>query len=556
MEFQKLKLSYLTIVIVSFIAFSCGTGENKSSDPSSVITEAGFDKHISVLSSDEYEGRGPFSPAEAKTINYLKDQFIDMGLEPGNGDSYFQDVPVVNIKTEVPETFTISGNGQDLELTYREDFTFASQWMDDEITVENSELVYAGYGVVAPEYGWNDYEGVDVKGKTVVVLVNDPGFGLGDTTLFKGDAMTYYGRWTYKYEEAARQGAKGVLIVHNTVPAGYPWQVVRNSWSGESLYLTSEDGNHSSCALEGWVTNATARKLFDMAGEEFAEFRSMARSGDFKAKPMGLSYSVTMKNTWEENVTKNVAAVQPGTDLKDEYIIYSAHWDHLGIGPANDGDSIYNGAHDNASGTAGVLEIAKAFANLETKPKRSVLFLIVTAEEQGLLGSAYYAENPIYPLEKSVANINIDGLHEYGELKDLTIVGYGQSDMDDYAREEAQTQGRYILEDQEAGKGYFFRSDHFSFAKVGIPALYAYGDVEHMDPEKGKEYVAEKKLDYLTNSYHLPADEYNKEEWDLSGMVFDSKLLFNIGLKISNESSFPKWKEGSEFKAIREAYMN
>jgi Zn-dependent M28 family amino/carboxypeptidase len=540
-------LILVAISLTASLLYYCSSGLEHTNSLNSEINAEGFDKHLTSLASDEFLGRGPFSEGEKITVDYLKTEFERIGLEPGNGNSYYQDVPMVQISSTIPEILNAEGKS-DIELTYRDEFVAFSQWLDAEVTIENSELVFAGYGVVAPEYGWNDYEDLDVEGKTVMVLVNDPGFGTGDSTFFKGDAMTYYGRWTYKYEEAARQGAAGVLVIHSTIPAGYPWQVVRNSWNGTGLYLRSEDGNKSRCALEGWITMEAAEKIFSKSDTDFSNYRTKAREAGFKAISTGITYSMTIENTWKEDVSKNVVALSPGSTKSDEYIIYSAHWDHFGVGVPNGEDSIYNGALDNATGTAALLEIAEAFVD-----ERSIVFVIVTAEEQGLLGSAYYAQNPIYPLEKSVANLNIDGLYYYGKLKDLTIVGYGQSELDDYAKEAAESQDRYILPDQEASKGYFFRSDHFSFAKVGIPALYASGDYELR--EGGVELMNEKKYGYNTEHYHLPADEYDPESWDLSSMIEDAQLMFNIGLKLSNDGNWPEWKEGSEFKSIRDSYM-
>jgi Zn-dependent M28 family amino/carboxypeptidase len=530
-------LILVAISLTASLLYYCSYGPEHTNSLNSEINAEGFDKHLTSLASDEFLGRGPFSEGEKITVDYLKTEFERIGLEPGNGNSYYQDVPMVQISSTIPEILNAEGKS-DIELTYRDEFVAFSQWLDAEVTIENSELVFAGYGVVAPEYGWNDYEDLDVEGKTVMVLVNDPGFGTGDSTFFKGDAMTYYGRWTYKYEEAARQGAAGVLVIHSTIPAGYPWQVVRNSWNGTGLYLRSEDGNKSRCALEGWITMEAAEKIFSKSDTDFSNYRTKAREAGFKAISTGITYSMTIENTWEEDVSKNVVALSPGSTKSDEYIIYSAHWDHFGVGVPNGEDSIYNGALDNATGTAALLEIAEAFVG--TQHERSIVFVIVTAEEQGLLGSAYYAQNPIYPLEKSVANLNIDGLYYYGRLKDLTIVGYGQSELDDYAKEAAESQDRYILPDQEASKGYFFRSDHFSFAKVGIPALYASGDYELR--EGGVELMNEKKYGYNTEHYHLPADEYDPESWDLSSMIEDAQLIMMVigqnGKKDQNLSRF------------------
>ncbi len=552
MQFQtKILLLSLT---VSVIITAC-TGE-KSYTPTGVsaITADGFDASLTILAGDDFLGRGPFTEGETRTVNYLTESFRNLGLEPGNGNSYFQDVPMVKITSTVPNEITLFNNENSLKLTYRKDFVAFSQWLQPEILLESSELVFAGYGIVAPEYDWDDYKGLDVNGKTVIVLVNDPGFTSENSELFKGEAMTYYGRWTYKYEEAARQGAAGVLVIHDTEPAGYPWEVVKNSWSGTGLYLKSNDENQSHCKLEGWITKSKTDEIFNLSNTDFTGYFENAGSKDFKSMPTGITLSMSILNEWHEDVSKNVIAIVPGSTNPDEYIIYSAHWDHFGIGiPDSEGDSIYNGASDNATGTAALIELAKAFTSLETQQKRTIVFLVVTAEEQGLLGSAYYAQNPIYPPEKTVANINIDALPYYGALKDLTIIGYGQSELDDYAEAAAKQQDRYIVPDQNAGKGYFFRSDHFNFAKIGIPALYASGSYDLR--EGGIKKMKEMNDDYEMNHYHLPADEYDPDTWNLDGIVEDTQLYFEIGLKLSNNGDWPRWKEGSEFKAIREPEM-
>lgn len=510
-----------------------------------------IDRHLSVLASDEFMGRKPFTEGEEKTIHYLESELKRMGLKPGNGNSYFQEVPLVEITGKQSDVMTVAGRGKTMSFKTNEDVVVYTERVEEQVGIEDSELVYAGYGIVAPEYGWNDYEGLDVKGKTVVVLVNDPGFGSGDSTLFKGDQMTYYGRWTYKYEEAARQGAAGVLIVHETVPAGYPWLVVQSSWTGAKLNLDDANPPYK-CAVQGWITRNTAVQLFAEAG--IKDYSAMAKNKDFKPVSLGMKATVSVSNQIKRDASNNVVAMVEGSKRADEYIIYSAHWDHLGVGEPIDGDSIYNGAHDNASGMVGMLSIAEAFAKLETKPERSVVFLFVTAEEQGLLGSAYYAQNPIFPPNQTVANINIDGLPAYGEMKDLTITGYGQSELDEYAKKAADKQGRYVIPDPDPGKGYFFRSDHFNFAKVGIPALYASGSYE--SKAKGVDFIKEKTDEYLAVKYHQPQDNYMPEEWDLKGIAQDALLLFNVGKRLANETYFPKWNEGSEFKAKRDADMS
>ncbi|MEJ2005378.1 MAG: M28 family metallopeptidase, partial [Cyclobacteriaceae bacterium] len=399
------------------IIISCENKNNSSENVSEdvQVEAATIGKHIEQLASDEFMGRMPFTEGETKTINYLEEEFKALGLEPGNGDSYFQEVPLIEITGIPSPVMTISGGDTQMELAHFDDFVALTEKPVDEVSLENSELVFAGYGIVAPEYGWNDYEGIDWEGKTAVVLVNDPGFESGDSTLFKGNAMTYYGRWTYKYEEAGRQGAAGILVIHDTKPASYGWNVVQSGWTGPQLTMET---SAPLADIEGWISEEATQKIFESAGLDPAKLREMARQPDFKPVPLGLNASVEVKNSIRTDVSRNVVAKIPGTERADEYIIYTAHWDHLGVGRPIDGDSIYNGAVDNASGTACLLAIAEAFQK-GPAPQRSVVFLAVTAEEQGLLGSAYYAENPIYPPEQTVANINMDAIESPGPMKDL-----------------------------------------------------------------------------------------------------------------------------------------
>lgn len=534
------------LTLVAIVTFSC---TSVTETPRVKISEASLKNHLTTLSSDEFQGRKPFTEGEAKTTNYLKEQFELFGLEPGNGDSYFQEVPMVELTAMPSQTMVIEGNGKGVTLNVLDDFVAYTEKVVDKVSLDASELVFAGFGVVAPEYNWNDYEGLDVKGKTVVVLVNDPGFGSEDSTLFKGKTMTYYGRWTYKYEEAARQGAAGCLIIHETIPAGYGWSVVRNSWSGASLYLDQSGDSYQPDVL-GWITRDAAIKIFEASDVDMRNYTAKSRSTDFQPVSLGLTTSVTVENKIKKDVSKNVIAKITGSERPDEYVIYSAHWDHLGIGQEIDGDSIYNGAHDNASGTSTLLGIAEAMAK-GPQPKRSVVFLAVTAEEQGLLGSKYYGENPIYPPAQTAANINMDGITTWGPMKDLTVVGYGQSELEDIATDVAEMQGRYIIPDPDPGKGYFFRSDHFQFAKVGIPALYASGSSEHMT--KGKAYIDSLNQVYLSTQYHRPQDEYQPDFWTFDGMALDGELMMEVGYRVANSEGWPNWKEGSEFKSIRDA---
>jgi len=524
-----------------------GCTSNSKTDKAVVeVDQETIGHHIERLASDEFMGRKPFTEGEVKTVAYLKEEFSKLGLLPGNGDSFFQDVPMIEITATPADKMRISGPKGDIGLNYFDDFVIVAEKPVAVNKLDNSELVFAGFGIVAPEYGWNDYEGIDWKGKTAVVLINDPGFKSGDSTLFKGNEMTYYGRWTYKYEEAARQGADGVLIIHDTEPASYGWNVVQSSWRGGQLNIAS---NNPVADINAWISSESATKLFEASSYKGEDYKAIAGQEGFKPMPLGLTASVTINNTLKRDVSRNVVAMLPGTDRKDEYIIYSAHWDHFGIGIPVDGDSIYNGALDNASGTACLLAIAEAFKKAGPT-KRSIVFMAVTGEEQGLLGSAYYAEHPIFEPKKSVANINMDGVMSPGRMKDLTITGFGHSEMDEYGKVAAEKQGRYIIPDPEAEKGYFFRSDHFNFAKIGIPALYAGGSYDHF--EKGIEYAKQVNDEYQQNKYHQPSDEFDPATTDLSGSQFDAQLFYNVGSRLANEDNFPKWYDGSEFKAARE----
>ncbi len=543
-----MKTNFLISLIAICLIYSCTSNLDT---PSIIINADKIGEHIQEISSDKYLGRKPFTPGETITINYLKDQLQNMGLQPGNGESFFQEVPMVEITSVPSETMTITGKGKTTTLKLSDDFVANTRRIQEEIQVSESEIVFCGYGIVAPEYGKNDFAGVDLKGKTALVMVNDPGFGQEDEVYFKGNTMTYYGRWTYKYEEAARQGAAAIIIIHETASAGYPWFVVQTGWSGAQLNLESPPDDYK-CPVESWITLDAAKELMNQSGQDFAQLIRAARTPTFKPVALGLKMSVSMTNHYKRDKSQNVMALLAGSKRPNEYIIYSAHWDHMGVGNAVNGDSIYNGALDNASGTASLLAIAEGFSQLPTPPERSILFLFVTAEEQGLIGSAYYAENPVYPITKSVANINMDALNPFGKMKDLTIIGYGQSDMDDYAKDAAAEQDRYVQGGQEPEKGFFYRSDHFNFAKAGIPALYAQGGYDHR--EKGKEYAMEKQNEFTSKNYHKPSDEYD-DSWDLSGLQEDAQLFYNIGLKLANETTFPEWKEGSEFKAKRDEDM-
>ena len=517
-------------------------------------------QHIKVLAGDEFEGRAPGTPGEEKTVEYLTATFKEIGLQPGNTDGTFvQKVPLVGLTPTPTQPLSVARGAQKRTFKWSDDFVAFTKHVADSAGIQNSELVFVGYGVVAPEYQWDDFKGVDVKGKTIVVLVNDPQVrdpadqSKLDQKVFNGNAMTYYGRWTYKYEEAARQGAAGVFIVHETGPAGYPYSVVQG-FLGERFDLVTPDKNLGRSNIEGWFSLETTRAIFKMAGQDFDALRRQATSREFKPVPLGLTASLGIRNAMRTVESRNVLAKLEGGDpqLKDEYVVYSSHWDHLGVGEAVDGDKIYNGALDNASGVATLLEMARAFTQLQEKPKRSILFLMVTAEEQGLLGSQYYSSTPVYPLEKTLANINIDGVNQWGRTKDVTVVGMGASDLDEYLRAAATEQGRTLRPDPEPEKGFYYRSDHFNFAKEGVPALYTDSGIEFVG--KSPKYGKQKRDEYTERDYHAPSDEI-KPDWDLSGAVEDAQLLMAVGLRVANADTFPEWKPGNEFKAKRDEML-
>ncbi|GAB3923371.1 M28 family metallopeptidase [Larkinella terrae] len=533
--------------LIALTSFALFAGNYAFAAPDSVAIDGkAFVKHIQILASDAFEGRKPFTEGEKKTVAYLKAEFQKAGLQPGNGKSYFQDVPMVNIASTPAGPLVLKGKTGTVSLANLTDFVATTPHVQNQVRLNDSEMVFVGYGIVAPEYNWNDYAGLDVKGKTVVVMVNDP--GMIDSTLFKGNIMTYYGRWTYKYEEAARQGAAGVLIVHESKAASYGWSVIRSSFAKSKMYLQTADNNKSRAVLEGWITQDAAKNLFKLAGVSPELLREAGVRG-FKPVKLGVTTSLVIDNQITKSTSQNVLALLPGTTRRNEYIVYTSHWDHLGKSEAIKGDSIYNGASDNASGTAALLELAETFAKLKKKPARSILFLAVTAEEQGLLGSEYYATHPVFPLDKTVANINMDAFIPLGRTKDVVLVGKGQSDLEDYAAAIAARQGRTIRGDFNPSAGSYFRSDHFNFAKVGVPALYLKTGVNSV--KNGETWGKAQLEDHNLNRYHAPSDEYSPS-WDLSGIIEDMNLLFAVGYQLSNESTFPGWKTGSEFKAIRE----
>jgi Zn-dependent M28 family amino/carboxypeptidase len=549
---------YLTVGLLltfSVLGFFCCAKETevKRLQPAlDSITAADLAKDTQILASDEFEGRGLASEGELKTVNFLRDEFQKVGLKPGNGDSYFQEIPMVVMTAGPAARLDVRKDKKTISFAYKEDFVAETQRVVEEVSLVDSEMIFAGYGIVAPEYSWNDYEGLDVRGKTVIVLVNDPGYATQNPELFTGRAMTYYGRWTYKYEEAARQGAAGCLIVHETEPAAYPWSVVQNGWTGPQFNLVREDNNMSRCAADGWLHLEAARKIFESAGLDFDTVKAEAAKRGFKSIPLGLKASLTLKNSVKNVTSRNVIALLPGSKRPDEYVIYMSHWDHFGVNPALQGDQIFNGALDNATGTAALIELGEGFKKLKRPPLRSIVFLAVTGEEQGLIGSEYYATHPIFPATKTVAVINMDALNIYGPMKDITVVGYGLSELDDYIEAAAKEVGRTVRPDPTPEKGSYFRSDHFPFAKEGIPAVYPSGGSDSV--AHGLKWTMAKRDKYTAENYHKPSDEFDPN-WDLSGAIDDLRLLFKVGYRLAMESTFPNWKEGTPYKAKRDADM-
>ena len=513
------------------------------------ITATDFLAHVSTLASDEFGGRAPGTRGETLTTEYIRDYFKDLGLQPGNNGQWYQAVPM--LETEAgPVDAQVSIKGQDLQWAFGSQWVATTQPGETAITLDGSELVYVGYGVNAPEENWNDYAGLDVKGKTVVMLVNDPGFHVNDPDLFGGKRMTYYGRWTYKYEEAARQGAAAAIIIHDDAGAGYGWEVVEKGWSGPQFDLPGSEDPEPRLPLTGWITAATAQDLFARSGLSLEALRLAANKPGFKAVPLPATLSASFQATVKQTVSNNVLGLLPGSEQPDEAVIYMGHWDHLGTEVDAAGNNrIFNGAIDNASGVAGIMEIAKAFAR-GTPPKRSVLFMAVTLEESGLLGSKYYVAHPTFPMSQIVGVINIDAMTIVGKTRDIVVTGYGASELEDILRPIAERQSRVLHGESDTEKGFYFRSDHFNFAKAGVPALYAASGLDHV--EKGEDYGRQIAADYLLNRYHQPGDVVNPD-WDLSGVVQDLEALHAVGRELADGQAWPNWYRSSPFRAVRDA---
>jgi Zn-dependent M28 family amino/carboxypeptidase len=509
-----------------------------------------YRKHVAKLASDEFEGRKPGTAGETRTLEHLEGEFRRLGLQPGNGTSFLQEVPMVEI-TAAPDAALSFTTGDDVAtLKFKDDMVIWTKRVKEAESLAASPLVFVGYGVSAPEFGWDDYAGVDMRGKTAVILVNDPGFITNDDTLFRGRAMTYYGRWTYKYEEAARRGAAAAIIVHQAAPASYGWGTVVNSWSTPQLDQETADGNAARVGIEGWITEAVAVSLFAANGKKFQDAVKRANQRGFRAEPLTSTASASLRNIIRRAKSYNVAAKLPGTKRPAETIVYMAHWDHLGRLPdCGSGDCVFNGAVDNATGTAGLIALAEAFVRAPRKPARSILFLAVTLEESGLLGSAYYVDNPLFPLASTVAAINMDAMHFGGPTRDVTVIGFGASELETYLAAAAKKQGRVLTPDPTPEKGSFFRSDHFNFAKRGVPALYIKGGID--DREHGAAWRQKYLEDFTAKNYHQVGDNYSAEV-DVRAGVDDLDLLYAVGAQLAAEKTFPRWSADSEFRAARE----
>lgn len=520
------------------------------------ITTQDLHQHIRTLSSDAYEGRGPGGVGETLTVAYLTRQFQSLGLVPANPDgSYTQKVPMVGIQSQTSAQLTLNGTTE--TLTYPQDFVAWTPRPTDHVKVTDSQLVFVGYGVKAPEYHWDDYKSADLAGQTLVMLVNDPQIVQKDNTselddnFFKGKEMTYYGRWTYKLEEAARQGAAAVILIHETGPAGYPYFVVVNSWGRENFTLKTPDGNADDVPVAAWFSFNRARTTFAQLGHDFDDLKQQALKPDFTPLTLAAKVSFQLDNSVREISSQNVLAKVPGADPKkrDDHIIVTAHWDHIGRNEKLEGDQIFNGALDNATGVAGLLELADVIKSMDPPLARSVLFLATTGEEQGLLGAQYYAENPFVPMAKTIANINIDGLNQWGRTRDVVLIGRGSSTLDTLVEDAAKAQNRVIKGDPESEKGYFYRSDHFQFAKQGVPALFLNAGIEYLGKESS--FGAMKRKEFRENDYHKVSDEI-KSDWNLTGAVEDLELLAQVVYRLSQDEAWPHWRPGSEFRQIRE----
>ena len=551
----------LSLAVATALAACGGSGDTASAPASgNTATDAAhafspelskedFAEMVKTMSSDEFQGRAPGSPGGEMTVEYIKAQYERIGLEPGGEDgTFFQTVPMVETIADESTVLRMDVAGTPRELAFGTDMVIGTRTGEAEVRVADSDLVFVGYGVDAPELGWNDYAGIDVKGKTVVILVNDPGFHANDASLFEGERMTYYGRWTYKFEEAARKGAAAALIIHDTAGASYGWDVVKNSWSGPQFDLRAEDDPEPRLPAQGWLSADVAKQLFADAGQDLDALYVAANQRGFKAVPLDARVSFELDSTTRESSSRNVIGVMRGSEAPDEAVVYLAHWDHLGQ-HEGEGDTIYNGAIDNATGVAGIIEIAEKF-KADGQPKRSVAFVAVTLEESGLLGSKYQVAHPAFPLDKTVGVVNLDAMSVAGPARDFVVTGLGNSELEDILKTQADAQGRTLVEEGNTAGGFYFRSDHFNYAKAGVPALYAKGGDDLVDG--GKEAGAEYGRHYNEVAYHKPADEFDPA-WNLDGVIQDLEALYGVGRTLTDEGGWPNWYEGNAFKAARDA---
>ena len=534
----------LFLLLFCFLIFSCSSDKE-------ISTIENLHSLIETLSSDDMQGRNPGTEGGQIAKNYISDKFSETNLKTF-GKSFFHEVPAVSSTLEDSSFFTISFRDRDRKLSYGNEVVFWSKRNQKNQKINSSELVFVGYGIVAPEYDWNDYDGIDVEGKTVVILINDPGFDTGKLRLFNGRSMTYYGRWTYKFEEAARQGATAAIIIHEEEAASYPWSVVENSWTGPQLDLQRKDLGMSRTILESWISLDVANEIFTFTGFNYDSLKEFALDNSFQAFEMkGLSLTSKINSDINYFSSHNLVGFKEGTSKPDEYLIFMAHWDHLGINEDLVGDQIFNGASDNATGVAAVIELSRLFEKVETK--RSIIFAALTLEESGLLGSTYLAENPPIDLANLVAGFNFDGILPTGRTNDMAVIGYGASELEDLLEQELEKQGRYINPDPNPEKGYFYRSDHISFAKKGVPVLYSDDgfDLQIGGIEKGFSEI----YDYTNSRYHGVEDEYDAS-WNLQGFEQTIHTIFNISYALSNSNDWPNWYEGNEFRSIRDKQLS
>lgn len=537
-----MQLNFKTLILLVALLKSCTNHQ-----PS--ISFDRLEQDILILAADSLLGRAPLTEGEVKTLAYLKTRMQEIGLEPPFDGSYLQEVPLVEITSSIPSNIRFRAGGKYLDFSSSLHYTMWSPLLNEEISLQNSELVFAGYGINATEWNWNDFDGIDLKGKTIVVLVNDPGFHTSDSTLFNGRAMTFFGRWSYKFLEANKQGAAGCIIVHEDEAAGYPWAVVDVRNNRPELYLNNQDLREKTCKVNGWITLDAARELFTLCGMDYEQMKALASKPGFKPLPMGASYGVSISNSWKESSSYNVGGLIKGSKRPEEALVYTAHWDHLGIGEPVDGDSIYNGASDNAAAVAWLFSIAKAFKDMKRPPERSILFLSPTAEEAGMLGSQHYVDNPVFHNSKTVACFNSDVILFLGRFKDVTVTGLGHSELDKFLEVEAARQVRYICPDPNPENGMFFRSDQLPFLRAGVPSLFAKGYTHQVD--MGKEETLKAVADYWQTIYHKPSDHYIPGVHSLDGLAEDAELFFRLGLRLASSSYFPKWSESSEFYVER-----